>query len=378
MIRSNEDFLAARDRQATEAKKERARVEGLWRRLEASGEPKARRELLADPEFQSWALCEKLCRESAWLADEDAGRAGELMELAVEMVPRLALEEERRAALEEYVWMHVGNVCRARGDLKSAEEAFGRAKEHFLGGIRDSLPGPLERARLAVLESALLRDQGNLPEAFRQMDLAMSLASAGDSSLVAEVLLEKGCLHRRLGPSGEVHWALSLAAERAPGNADPRLLLRIHIALGNVLCDLGRHGEVKTLSAPLRREARRYPIEQCRLVSLEGRIAAGLGRLKEAETALRKLHADPPGRAAADLALLALEISGLYVRDGKIAKLRDLAKEMLRLVEAPHLSREAAATLKLFCRLAGQGKLSAERAGQFVRDFPRASGACSN
>jgi tetratricopeptide (TPR) repeat protein len=375
VIRSNEDFLAERASQVAEAKKERARAEGLWRRLEASGEPKAWRDLLADSEFQSWALCEKLCRESAWLADEDAARAGDLMELALEMFPRLALEESRRAALEEYVWKHVGNVCRARGDLKSAEEAFGRAKEHFLEGIRDSLPGPLERARLALLESALLRDQGNLSEAFRQMDHAMSLSSAGDSSLVAEVLLEKGCLHRRLGPSGEVHWALSLAAERAPETADPRLLLRIHIELGNILCDLGRHGEVKTLPAPLRQEAARYPNEQSRLLSLEGRTAAGLGRLKEAEATLRKLRADPPGRAAADLALLSLEIAALYVREGKLAELRDLAGEMLRLAESPRLSREAAATLKLFCRLAGQDKLTAERVVQFGRDFPRVSGA---
>lgn len=375
MIRSNEEFVAARDRQADEAKEERARAEGLWRRLEASGEPKAWRELLADPEFQSWALCEKLCRESAWLADEDAGRAGELMELAMEMVPRLALEESRHAALEEYAWKHVANVCRARGDLKSAEEAFGRAKEYFLDGIRGSLPGPLERARLAVLESALLRDQGNLSESLRQMNHAMSLASAGDSSLVAEVLLEKGCLHRRLNQSGEVPWALSLAAERAPEDADPRLLLRIHIELGNVLCDLDRHGEIKTLPAPLRQKAGSYPNKESRLVALEGRIAAGLGHLKEAEAAMRKLRADPPGQAAADLALLALEISALYVREGKIAELRDLAGEMLHLAEAPHLSREAAATLKLFCRLAGQEKLTAGRAARFVRDFPRVSGA---
>jgi hypothetical protein len=47
---------------------------------------------------------------------------------------------------------------------------------------------------------------------------------------------------------------------------------------------------------------------------------------------------------------------------------------MLRLVKAPHLSRDAAATLKLFCRLAGQDKLTAEHAAQFVRDFPRVSG----
>lgn len=91
---------------------------------------------------------------------------------------------------------------------------------------------------------------------------------------------------------------------------------------------------------------------------------------------MRKLRADSPGRATADLALLSLEISGLYVREGKLAELRDLAGELQRLVETPALSREAAATLKLFCRLAGQDKLTAERVAQFARDFPRASGSC--
>jgi len=46
-------------------------------------------------------------------------------------------------------------------------------------------------------------------------------------------------------------------------------------------------------------------------MALEGRIAVCLGRLKEADAPLRKLRADPPGRAAADLALFALEISAL-------------------------------------------------------------------
>lgn len=374
MIGSNEDFFAARDRQVAEAKEERARAEGLWHRLQASGEPKEWKALLADPELQSWALCEKLCHESAWLADEDVRRAGDLVELAMEMVPRLSLEKSRRAALQEYVWMHVGNVSRARGDLKGAEEAFARGKEHFLDGIQGILPTPLERARLSVLESALLRDQGKLSESLRTINHAMSLASVGSATLLATVLLEKGRLHRRMGQLGDAHLDLSLAAERAPGNADPRLLVRIHIELGHVLCDFGWHGKVKKLPAPLRREAGKLPIDQRRLVSLDGRIALGLGRLEEAEAALGKLRAGPQGRASADVALLSLEIAGLHVREGKTAELRDLAEQMLKLAGAPDLSREAAATLKLFCRLAAQEKVTVERAAQFVRDFPRMAG----
>ena len=369
---SKEDFFAERDRQTADAKRERARAEALWRKLEASGDPKAWRDLLADSEFQSWALCEKLCHESAWLAEEDNRKAGELLDLAQEMIPRLALEESFRSALQEYVWMHVADLCRARGDLRSAEDALARAKEHFLASTRGMSSSPLERARLSVLESALLRDQGNHRESIRQMDFAVSVTSSGNTGANrAEILLEHGLLHRWLGSTKEAHQSFSQAAERAPKDADPRLLLRIHLELGNLLCDLGRHAEIKELPAPVRREAEKHPTEKRRLVALEGGIAVGLGRVGEAEAAVGKLRAEPPGRAAGDAALLFLEVAALYVKEGRTAELRELTEEMVRLAEASELSREAAATLKLFCRLAGQDKLTVERAPQFARDFPR-------
>lgn len=168
-IRSSEDFITACDRQAAEAKQERARAEELWRTLQAAGEPKAWRTLvLEDPAFRSWGLCEKLCHESAAVAEDDAVRAGELVEVALELAPQTTLPENRRAALLEYVWKHVGNVCRARGDLQRAEEAFARAQEHFLDGMKGMLPSVLERARLSLLESALLRDRGDLAGALER------------------------------------------------------------------------------------------------------------------------------------------------------------------------------------------------------------------
>jgi hypothetical protein len=64
----------------------------------------------------------------------------------------------------------------------------------------------------------------------------------------------------------------------------------------------------------------------------------------------------------------------LCARRGRTAELKELAEQTLRLAENPGLGREAAATLKLWCRLAAQEKLSFERAIQFVRDFSRVPG----
>src|SRR6185436_8560092 len=84
VIRSQEEWAAARDRQVAETAEERLRAETLWRRLQASGDRKTWRDLvLNDSEFESWAFCEKLCNESAELADDDAGAALDLVELAL-------------------------------------------------------------------------------------------------------------------------------------------------------------------------------------------------------------------------------------------------------------------------------------------------------
>jgi hypothetical protein len=371
VIRSNEDYIAARDRAAAEAAQERVRAEKLWQRLQAGGDRKAWQELVDDPELQTWAFCERLCHESAELAEDDPGRAGELAALALELAPKVSGEESVRCGIQEYAWMHAGNVCRARGDLKQAEEAFRKAKEFFVGAMMGMLPSPIRRDRLAGLEAALLRDEGKLTEALKKIDFALHPASEHTAARPA-LLLEEGRLRRRLGQAEAALQSLARADQAAQG-AGPRLLLRIQIELGAALCDLGRPGEVKKLPAKLRKAAEGFPLERARLLCLEGRVAAGLGRLEEAEAALATVRADLPDRAVNELALLALEVVALYARQGRTAELKNLAEQTLRLVEAPGLLREAAATLKLCSRLAAQEKLTAERATQFARDLSRAA-----
>lgn len=369
-IRPSEDYFAAHDRHEAEAKTERARAEKLWRRLQGSGGPQEWRTLvLEDPEFLSWGLCEKLCHESAAVAEDDALRAGELVELALELAPRITLPENRRAALLEYIWKHVGNVCRARGDLRKAEEAFARGQEHFREGMKGILPSVLDRDRLSALESALLRDRGDFAGALDRIDSALKLADAREPNQAA-YLLEQGRLRRRLGRSERALVALSRANEIA-GTADARLLLRIQIELGSVLCDLGRQREVPSLPPSLRRAARSFPAEQVRLLCLEGRVAAGLGQGPEAEAVYEVVSSDSRDIAAADRALLLLEVAALSLRQGRMEEQRAFAEPALRLAGSSTLGREAVVTLKLFSRLAAQGKLTAERAAQFTQDFSR-------
>ena len=373
VTRAQQEWLAARDRQVAEAASERARAETLWNRLESAGDAKARRALvLSDSEFESWAFCEKLCNESAELVDDDPEEAFELVELALDLIPRADGDKHLISGMQEYIWKHLGNVFRARGDLKKARDAFERAGEYFLVGITGSLPSLILRDRLSALESALERDQGRLAEALRKINDAVFHPARDEPGRASHpaICLEKARLHRQLGQPKDALQALDWA-ERDARASDERLLVRILIERGDLLCDLGRPGEVKKIAAAKRKVVEKHPMERARLLCLDGRVAAGLGRLDEAQATLQKAYEARHGRALANLALLILEVAALHAREGQTAELKGLAEQAQPLVEASGVGREAAATLKLFCRLAAQEKLSAERAAMFVRDFSR-------
>jgi len=368
-FRSEEEFFAAREQQAAEAKRDRARAEDLWKQLQRSGESQAWRDrVLAEPRFHHWTFCEKLCHESAELADEDPARAGELAGLALDLVPKVTLSKRRASALQEYIWMHIGNVCRGRGDLKGAEEAFEKAREFFLEGIMPTLPSPLIRGHLEALKSALLRDQGRLPEAVKKINEAITPGSERSPYRPA-IWLEKGRLERRLGQTEEARKSLLRANDLAIESTDWRLRLRILIELGSLYCAVGQHEEVTKAPVIVLNHAKQYPVEHARLLILQGRAAAGRGRIKEAEAALQKGRAVTAKAAVGDLVLLSLELAVLYAKEGRSQDLRSLAEPTLKLAQS--IRREAAATLRLFCRLAEQEKITAERAEQFLQDIAR-------
>jgi tetratricopeptide (TPR) repeat protein len=372
-----EDYTVTRDRRAAQAVKDRQQADRLWRQLQASGAPREwKGRVLDDPELQTWAFCERLCDESAELAESDGDGAEELAALAVTLAPTVPGEEALVCAVQEYAWSHLGNACRACGDRAGAEEAFRRASGFFAGAMAGIWPSVLRRGRLAPLVARLLCEQGKVTEAMEKLDFALRLAgvAGGDGGEgQAVLLLEKGRLHRRFGQSEAAVRELARADEIASRISNPRLGLRIAIELGAALCDTGRHGEVKKLSAGLRKLAEGHELERSRLLCLDGRIAAGLGRTEEAEAVLGRVPSELHRRAIADLALLFLEVAALQARDGLSAELKGLAEAMPRLVEGAGLNREAAAVLKLCCRLAIQDKLSADRATQIAREFTRLS-----
>jgi tetratricopeptide (TPR) repeat protein len=373
VIRTPEEWVAARDGQAAEAKRERARADRLWRRLTSIDRREWRDRVLGDPEFQVWTFCEKLCDESAALADDDPAQAFKLAQLALELVPKIPGDEKLLCGIQRYIWMHLGNAFRSLGNLEKTEESLKRAGEFLVGSFAGSLPSLIRHDRLAMLEAALLRDKGDLAEALRKIQHAFPLT--GESPLLPFLFWEEGRLYRRLGRHEKALEALERAERACRKATDRRLLARIQIELGNVRCDLGRHAEIKEVPGSIRKAAESFPLERVRLLCLKGRVAAGLGRVEEARSILDQACTESHPRAVPELVLLSLESGAIYARQERTAELKSLAEQTLRLVEAHDLGREAEATLKLWCKLAAQDKLRFERATQFVSDWTRFAAA---
>ncbi|HEV3074032.1 MAG TPA: hypothetical protein VHB47_06395, partial [Thermoanaerobaculia bacterium] len=149
-------------------------------------------------EFQSWALCERLCEESARIGTENPAEALEVAELAVEValvapvpvgwaavVPAARLEEpgaqaaqggqatwlaarwpkdseRRRDRLSGYAWAFVGEARRLAGDPMGAEEAFRRSRELWPSGAPGEA-GLLDGLRLVELAASVRRERGGAP-----------------------------------------------------------------------------------------------------------------------------------------------------------------------------------------------------------------------
>lgn len=126
----------------------------LWGRLERF--PDKDRNLLVDAsqEFAHWALCERICLQSADLAIDDARQSLRLAELAVRIALRVHGEDTWRSRLKGYALAHVAHARFALGESTAAIEALRQARELWDEGAPGD-PGLLDGTCLLIFESIL-------------------------------------------------------------------------------------------------------------------------------------------------------------------------------------------------------------------------------
>jgi len=325
--------------------------------------------------FISWGLCELLCRESVRLTVIDAERAVQAAELAV-LVADLLKEEAPDGSsllyqLRGYAWAHDGNARRVLGDLRNAEESFSiadawwEAGEASVGDVLGYEPMLLEH------KASLRLAQRRFPEAFQALDRLVAIHTDGcraehqDRHLAGRALIKKSLGFTEMGEHGQAIELLRDAEGLVDAHRDPRLHLCLRHNLLSNLTSIEEYGEATRLLPQVSALCHELgnPLDLLRLRWTEGRIAAGLGDTDAAIELFQGLRHEFATRGIAyDAALVTLELTALYARQGAVAEVKELSLEMAGIFQAQDVPREALAALLFFQKAAERERATAKLA----------------
>jgi tetratricopeptide (TPR) repeat protein len=225
------------------------------------------------------------------------------------------------------------------------------------------------------LKASLRIAQRRFPEAFALLDRIYAIHERGDrpehkdAHLAGRALVIKALA---LAEMNEPEKSIELL-ERAEGlvemERDPRLVLCLR---HNLLWDLTtaeRHEDAASRLPGVVALCRELgnPLDLIRLRWAEGKIAAGLGRTEEAMQILRELRQDFIDRDMAyDAALVTLELTELYARNGCAAEVKELSLQMAGIFHSQDVPREALAALLFFQKAAQRERVTAELAREIA------------
>jgi len=355
-----------------EALRERQKAEVLWNQLKKRT-PAERRKLVEDgARFRTWALCERVARESIKAAPNQPDQALELAELALLIADRLAGEAFWRQRLQGYAWAHVSNGRRVCNDLPGAENAFARAEKLWETGAAGD-PGFLNPAWLPWIEAALRRAQRLFTKALKTIDEALALDREGE--LKRLILLSKSAIFQILGdPEGSAA-ALAEAAPLIDPVREPRNAFGLRFNFLVDLCFLDRFAEAEIRLKEVRELAERHgeELDLTRTVWLQGKISAGLGRKEAAQAAFEQARKVFERRKLTyDYALVSLELALILLEQGRTGETHRLAGEMLKIFQAQQVEREALAALQVFCDAARRETATVELTRRVIKFLYRA------
>lgn len=340
---------------------ERREAGRLWRQVRDLT-PQARREKVwDDPCFQSWGFFELLVDRARMAVLEEPRRAEEMLRLALDVADHLNPGIHGPGSIDSAkarAWASLGNALRVLSEFRQAEQAFRQAEVHLDAGWLD----PLDEALLLEYKSSLRRAQRRFDEALHMLDSAIALyREVNEPHGQGRAMMAKGLVLRYAGDAESASAWFRDSLFLLDGNEEPRLLALSQSNLIGCLIDTGRVRE----AAALLPEAQKL-IDQVgrrcdatRLRWMEGTIAAALGRTGEAEEIfLELIEAFTEDRVAYDVALVSLELSALYARQGRTADVKRLAAEMLPIFQSCEVHREALAALIVFQKAAEMEQLS--------------------
>jgi tetratricopeptide (TPR) repeat protein len=294
--------------------------------------PEAQRPALAaSNEFRNLRLADLLLEESRDLQTDQPMLSEELASLALQIAeqrhaPKYARQvDEARAS----ACVLIGAARRIAGDLRGAEQAFGRAAGYLTGP-----PDTLERGYYSQQLAVLRRDQGRDDEATGLLWRAALIYNEGADVLEeAACLAELGLLFVADGQVARAILPLTRASEALDLHPDPSLAVLARLALGVCHACMGEADKAQRLVKTARARYGRVAdsvrqMAQC--AWLEGKVAAYTGNLEDAPGLLdTAFKAFVRQERLYDAAFAGLDLAAVLARKGQLESLRFLIHDVV-------------------------------------------------
>jgi tetratricopeptide (TPR) repeat protein len=341
--------------------RERREAGRLWREVRDLDARTRRDRVWEDPCFQSWGFFELLVDKARLAVLEEPRLAEDMLRLALDVADHLSPEVYGPGSVDSAkgrAWASLGNALRVLSDFRQAEQAFRQAEVHLAAGWLD----PLDEALLLEYKSSLRRAQRHFGEALEMLDAAIALyREVNEPHGQGRAMMAKGLVLRYAGDAEAAGAWFRDSLFLLDGNEEPRLLALSQSNLIGCLIDTGRVHEAEALLPEALKLIEQVGMrcDSVRLRWMQGTIDAILGRPGEAEEIfLELIEAFTEDRVAYDVALVSLELSALYARQGRTGDVKRLAAEMLPIFQSCEVHREALAALIVFQKAAEMEQLS--------------------
>jgi tetratricopeptide (TPR) repeat protein len=345
---------------------DRAPAGALWARIRALPPPRQYHELRQAPAGEHWALCEAACLESQRLSAEDPQRAADAADLALKIAERVPGENAWRAKLRGFAWAHVGNARRAQADLPSAERAMLAADEHWAAGA-GLQNGLLEEGLVLAFKGLLRWGQRRFEEASELLDQAVAAASS--VKFRVQVRISRAKLCKETGDLERAVAILQEASDTAIPDDDGRIFLCLQHSLADGLSKLDRFPEAEAILPAAIDLSRKCggEVDFLRLLWVEGRVAAGLGKRSQGVAALQRVRGEFAARHMSfDTALVSVELAALYAEQWQAQDVKTLARHLVPILRTPNIPPEILAALTLFRQRAERDQVTAKFAREVL------------
>jgi tetratricopeptide (TPR) repeat protein len=319
----------------------------------------ARAEMLLELSFEMRYRNRQVMLELALSAQ----RAADQLQPSATFTAGLLCDLRARVAAE------VANAERVNERFFHAEEALEKARSLLDQGTGDLLVA----AYIDEVDASLLKDHRRLAEAEALLGQAHRIyKKLGERHLAGRVLLSKGSCRVLAGKPLAAVELFRQAVALLDANRDAQLVATAQHNLLDALVDAGdlREASRLLLESGLRQSFADDPLSLLRIRWVEGKIAAGRDRFKEAE----KIFADVrDGFRVQGLEFVAavagLDLAKLLLRQGKKQQVHDLARDLVARAKERKIHPQAVNALHGFeyvCRVKVVSVQNAELTQKFL------------